>query len=514
MNEKLLNVSSSPHIRSKLTTGRVMTDVILALMPATIFGIYRYGLHAFLVIAASILTAVMTEFIFDYIAKRPNTITDGSAVVTGLLLALALPPAVPLYIPVLGSLFAILFVKCFFGGLGKNFMNPAVTARCFLLISFGGTMTNYAVDGVSGATPLAALKAGETINVAQMYLGNAGSVIGGSALALLIGGMYLWVSGGITLEIPVSCIAAFTAFMGLFGGQGFDVRFLLAHICGGGVLMGAFFMGTDPVTSPVTSRGQIIYGALMGVLAALFRVYGTAADSFSYAIILSNMVVPFIDKLPIPKPLGYKTGGEYKEREFPKAAVNLTIITLVAGLALSGVYAMTKSKIDEQKMAANAASYREVCPDAESFSYDDGLTSAVSALEGGIYDPQFGKTYINEVVVGETAGGDLAGYVLSVTSSDGFDGNITLAIGLSPEGAVNSISFTELHETAGLGMLCGEDAFKSQFSGVKTDAFILNKAGGSTADNEIDSVSGASTSSGAIVNAVNTALAFYTANIQ
>lgn len=514
MSEKLLNVSSSPHIRSKLTTGRVMTDVILALMPATIFGIYRYGLHAFLVIAASILTAVMTEFIFDYIAKRPNTITDGSAVVTGLLLALALPPAVPLYIPVLGSLFAILFVKCFFGGLGKNFMNPAVTARCFLLISFGGTMTNYAVDGVSGATPLAALKAGETINVAQMYLGNAGSVIGGSALALLIGGMYLWVSGGITLEIPVSCIAAFTAFMGLFGGQGFDVRFLLAHICGGGVLMGAFFMGTDPVTSPVTSRGQIIYGALMGVLAALFRVYGTAADSFSYAIILSNMVVPFIDKLPIPKPLGYKTGGEYKEREFPKAAVNLTVITLVAGLALSGVYAMTKSKIDEQKMAANAASYREVCPDAESFSFDDNLTAAVNALEGGIYDPQFGKTYINEVAVGETAGGDLAGYVLSVTSGDGFDGNITLAIGLSPEGAVNSISFTELHETAGLGMLCGEDAFKSQFSGVKTDAFILNKAGGSTADNEIDSVSGASTSSGAIVNAVNTALAFYAANIQ
>ncbi len=515
MNEKLLNVSSSPHIRSKLTTGRVMTDVALALLPATIFGIFRYGLHSFLVIAAAILTAVLTEFVFDYITKRPNTITDGSAVVTGLLLALSLPPAVPLYIPVLGSLFAILFVKCFFGGLGKNFMNPAVTARCFLLISFGSTMTNYVVDGVSSSTPLTALKAGETINVAQMYLGNAGSVIGGSALALLIGGMYLWVSGGITLEIPVSCIVAFTAFMGLFGGQGFDVRFLLAHICGGGVLMGAFFMATDPVTSPVTSRGQIIYGALMGVLAALFRVYGTAADSFSYAIILSNMVVPFIDKLPIPKPLGYKTGGEYKEREFPKAAVNLTVITLIAGLALSGVYAMTKDKIEEQALAESAAAYQEVCPDAESFSYDDALTAAVEALEEGTYDTsRFGKTYVNEVVVGKAAGGDVAGYVLSVTSGDGFDGNITLAVGLSADGTVNAISFTELNETAGLGMLCGEDAFKSQFAGVNTDAFILNKAGGSTADNEIDSVSGASTSSGAVVNAVNTALAFYAANIQ
>jgi RnfABCDGE-type electron transport complex G subunit len=277
--------------------------------------------------------------------------------------------------------------------------------------------------------------------------------------------------------------------------------------------MGAFFMATDPVTSPVTSKGQIIYGAIMGIIAGLFRVFGTAADSFSYAIIITNMLVPFIDKLPIPKPLGYKN-GEYKEKEFPKAAVNLTVITLVAGLALSAVYAMTKDKIEEQQMAANAASYQEVCPDAESFSYDDALTSAVDALGGEIYDEQFGKTYVNEAVVGEAADGSVVGYVISVTSGDGFDGNITLSVGLTTDGTVNSISFTELNETAGMGMLCGEDAFKSQFSGVNTDAFILNKNGGSTADNEIDSVSGASTSSGAVVNAVNTALAFYAANIQ
>lgn len=513
MNEKLLNISSGPHIRSKLTTGNVMLDVVLALMPATVFGIYRYGLHAFLVIAVAILSAVMTEFVFDYIAKKPNTVKDGSAVVTGLLLALSLPPAVPLYVPYLGGLFAILFVKSFFGGLGKNFMNPAVTARCFLLISFGSIMTDFSVDGVSGATPLAALKAGEVINVSQMYLGFTGRVIGGSALALLIGGLYLWITDGITIEIPLSCIVAFTAFMAIFGGHGLDPAFLLAHICGGGLLMGAFFMATDPVTSPVTSRGQILFGAAIGVLAGLFRAFGTAADSFSYAIILSNILVPFIDKLPIPKPLGYK-GGEYKERQFPKAAVNLTVITLVAGLALSGVYMLTKDTIEEQKMAANAASYQEVCPDAESFAYDDAITAAVTTLEGQTYDEQFGRTYINEAVVGTASDGSVAGYVISVTSSDGFDGDIKLSVGIAPDGTVNKIAFTELHETAGMGMLCGEDSFRDQFSGVNTDAFILNKAGGSTADNEIDSVSGASTTSGAVVNAVNTALAFYAANMQ
>jgi RnfABCDGE-type electron transport complex D subunit/RnfABCDGE-type electron transport complex G subunit len=513
MNDKLLNVSSSPHIRSKLTTGSVMTDVVIALLPATVVGVYRYGLHALLVIAVSILAAVLSEFVFDYITKKPNTTRDGSAVVTGLLLALSLPPSIPLFIPIIGSIFAILFVKCFFGGLGKNFMNPAVTARCFLLISFGSIMTDFSVDGVSGATPLAALQAGDTINVAKVYLGTAPGVIGGSALALLIGGLYLWITGGITIEIPASCIVAFTAFIAIFGGKGFDPAFLIANICGGGLLMGAFFMATDPVTSPVTSRGQILYGAIMGILAGLFRVYGTAADSFSYAIIITNMLVPLIDKLPIPKPLGYKN-GEYKEKEFPKAAVNLTVITLVAGLALSAVYAMTKDKIEEQQMAANAASYQEVCPDAVSFTYDDALTEAVDALGGEIYDEQFGKTYINEAVVGEAADGSVAGYVISATSSDGFDGDITLSVGITTDGTVNSIAFTELNETAGMGMLCGEDAFKSQFSGVNTDAFILNKNGGSTADNEIDSVSGASTSSGAVVNAVNTALAFYAANIQ
>ncbi len=148
MNEKLLNMSSSPHVRHSLTTGSVMTDVVLALLPATVFGVYRYGLHAFLVILISVASAVLAEYLFDLVAKHPNTIRDGSAVVTGLLLALSLSPTVPLYLPCIGSIFAILFVKCFFGGLGRNFMNPALTGRCFLLISFGSAMTDFHIDGV------------------------------------------------------------------------------------------------------------------------------------------------------------------------------------------------------------------------------------------------------------------------------------------------------------------------------------------------------------------------------
>ena len=520
-----------------------MYDVILALMPATVVGVYYHGFHAFMVVAVSIWSALMTEFVFDCIAGKQNTLKDGSAVVTGLLLALCLPAGVPLYIPFLGSLFAILFVKCLFGGLGNNFMNPALAGRCFLLISFGSVMTNYTVDGISGATPLADLAAGNVINVTEMFLGFSNGVIGGSIAALALGGLYLWVIGGITFEIPTAAILSFLAFMGLFGGQGFDPVYLLAQLCGGGIVMGALFMATDPVTSPVTSKGQLLFGAAVGILSGVFRVFGSAADSVSYAIILANMLTPLIDEICVPVPFGNR--GQKKEKKaaekpmeesakeeayveakpveakakavkpgIPKSALILCGITLIAGFCLSGVFGLTKDTIEQQKMEANVASYREVCPEAESFSYDEALSSAVASLGGEVYGTEFGKVYINEMVVGKDASGNVVGYVLSVTSGDGFDGNVTLSVGILADGTLNGISFTELHETAGMGMLCGEEAFMSQFFGVSVDRFTLNKAGGSTADDEIDSVSGASVTSGAVVNAVNAALDFYQANVQ
>lgn len=515
MNDRLLNVSSSPHIRHHISTGSVMRDVILALMPAAVFGVYHFGLHALLIILASVAAAVLTEFLFDKTAGKPATWKDGSAVLTGLILALSLSPSVPLYIPVIGSIFAILFVKCLFGGLGKNFMNPALAARCFLLISYGSAMNSFTIDGMSSATPLAAAKAGEYVSLADVFLGNCTGVIGCSALALLLGAVFLLAVQGITWEIPVSCIVVFSVIMTACGGHGFDLTYLAIQICGGGVLMGAFFMATDPVTSPVTSQGHLIYGAVIGLLAALFRVSGSAPDSFSYAIILGNLLVPFIDKLPVPKPLGYGQSSGEKKFVFPTAAVNLCVITVIAGFALSGVYSVTKDTIAEQQLAAQEESYRAVCPDAERFETDDTINAAVAALDGAPYDTEkYKKTYINSVLVGKKADGTDAGYVISVTSGDGYDGNITLSVGIAPDGMINGIAFTELNETAGMGMNCGEEAFYGQFAGVTTDQFILNKAGGSSADNEIDSVSGASISSGAVVNAVNTALAFFTQTIQ
>lgn len=510
---QLFNVSSSPHVRSRLTTGGVMYDVILALMPATVFGVYRYGFSAFMVIAVSVLSAVLTEFIFDYIAKKPNTVKDGSAVVTGLLLALCLPHHVPLYVPYAGSLFAILFVKCLFGGLGHNFMNPALGGRCFLLISFSSVVTNFSIDGVSSATPLEALAAGQTVNVSEAFLGFSNGVIGSSIFALLLGGLYLWVIGAISFEIPVAVIVSFSAFIALFGGQGFDPVFILLHLVTGGVVMGALFMATDPVTSPVTSTGQLLFGILVGVLCGVFRIFGSAPDSVSYAIIIANLAVPLIDEISVPVPFGLREQKE-KQKGIPKSALILCAITLIAGACLSGVYEMTKEQIEQQKMAENVASYQEVCPTATNFSYDDGISAAVDALEGEVYGTDFGKSYINEVVVGTNDAGEVMGYVISATSGDAYDGTLTLSIGILADGTINGIAFTELNETAGMGMLCGEDAFKSQFAGVKEERLTLNKAGGSTADNEIDSVSGASTTSGAVVNAVNAALDFYAQQIR
>lgn len=503
-------LSSSPHVRSRLTTGQVMYDVILALCPAAVVGVWHHGFHAFMIIAVSILTAVMTEFIFDYVTKRPNTVKDGSAVVTGLLLALCLPASVPLYIPYAGSLFAILVVKCLFGGLGKNFMNPALAGRCFLLISFSGAMASYAVDGVTSSTPLADLAAGKLVHVGSAFLGFQNGVIGASVAALMIGGFYLWVVGGITFEIPAAALVSFSLFIALFGGQGFDPAFIAAHLCGGGIVMGAVFMATDPVTSPVTSTGQLIFGALVGVLSGVFRVLGSAADSVSYAIVISNMAVPLIDEFCVPKPYGHRPQAMENEKRplLPRPALALCVITLAAGAALSGVYKLTKDAIAQQQMAANLASYQAVCPEAEGFAYDEALTSAIAALDGGVYGTDFGKAYINEAVVGADAAGNPVGHVISVTSGDGMEGNITLSVGVLNDGTVSGIAFTELNETPGLGSLCGEEPFMSQFAGVKTDRFVLNKAGGSGLENEIDSVSGASVSSGAIVNAVNAALDF------
>ncbi|WP_461812043.1 RnfABCDGE type electron transport complex subunit D [Faecalimonas sp.] len=304
------NVSSSPHIRSKTTTANLMLCVVLALLPTAAFGIYNFGIQALVIILITVGSAVLTEYLYQKFMHKQVTVCDFSAVVTGLLLALNLPPTAPWWMCVLGSVFAILIVKQLFGGLGQNFMNPALAARCFLLISFTGRMTTFIYnDAVTSPTPLAELKAGGTVNIKNMFIGNIAGTIGEtSVIAILVGAIFLLIVGVIQIRIPLTYIITFVIFLILFSGHGFDVNYIVAHLCGGGLMLGAWFMATDYVTAPITPNGQILYGVCLGILTGIIRLFSGSAEGVSYAIIISNLLVPLIEKITIPKPFG--KGGE------------------------------------------------------------------------------------------------------------------------------------------------------------------------------------------------------------
>ncbi len=307
--DRKLKVSSNPHIRSKVTTNAIMMAVVLALLPAAGFGIYNFGVRALLHILITVAATVLTEFLFG-LYKKKLTVTDLSAVVTGLLLALNLPVGAPLWIGAVGGVFAILIVKMLFGGLGQNFMNPALAARCFLLISFPALMTDFSCDAYTGATPLAALKAGESVNVTDMIIGRTAGTIGETSLiAIVIGACFLILLGVIDLRIPGSYIVSFALFVLIFGGKGLDFQYLSAQLAGGGLMLGAFFMATDYVTRPITVKGQYLFGIFLGIMTGIFRIFGPAAEGVSYAIILGNLLVPLIEKITMPKAFGKGGAG-------------------------------------------------------------------------------------------------------------------------------------------------------------------------------------------------------------
>ncbi|MCH5253484.1 MAG: RnfABCDGE type electron transport complex subunit D [Lachnospiraceae bacterium] len=301
----LMKVSSNPHIRSKSSTSSIMLAVVIALLPAAGFGIYNFGTDALILILVTVLSTVLTEYIFEKILGKKTTIGDYSAIVTGMLLAMNLPPSAPWWIGMIGGIFAILVVKMLFGGLGQNFMNPALGARCFLLISFTSIMTNFECDAYTGATPLANLKNGEHVDVLNMVIGRTAGTIGEtSMIAIVIGACFLILLGVIDLRIPGSYIVSFVIFISIFGGRGFDFAYISAHLAGGGLMLGAFFMATDYVTRPITIKGQYVYGVLLGVLTGIFRIFGASAEGVSYAIILGNLLVPLIEKATLPKAFG------------------------------------------------------------------------------------------------------------------------------------------------------------------------------------------------------------------
>ena len=324
---ELLHVSSAPHVRAKTSTSNVMLCVIIAMLPTMCFGIYNFGFRALLLVVATVLSCVLSETVFNLIAKKKNTIGDLSAVVTGMILALNMPVTLPIWEAVIGGVFAIIVVKMLFGGLGQNFMNPALAARCFLLIAFAGDMSNFktatanfAGEIYSGATALAELQGTNgilapwnKIQLLDMFIGTEPGTIGEtSVLCLLIGAIILVVTKTISLRIPLAYLGSFAVFMLLFGpcsltsGNTMDVvgMSVVAQLCSGGIMFGAFFMATDYATSPITRKGKILFGICCGLLTGIFRCFGATPEGVSYAIILSNLFVPLIEKITIPRAFG------------------------------------------------------------------------------------------------------------------------------------------------------------------------------------------------------------------
>ena len=307
--DKMYSVTSSPHVRGNESTQKLMRDVCIAMLPAALFGVFHFGIYSLVVLVTTVLTCVLSEYAYEKFMKKPITIYDFSAVVTGMILALNMPPQIPLWIPVMGGIFAIVVVKQLYGGLGQNFMNPALGARCFLLISFASYMNNFSYagfDALTGATPLNDMRQGlGTYSLGQLITGNIPGTIGEvCSLALIIGGIYMIVRKVISWRIPCIYIGVFAIFAFIF--HGFDINYVLYEVFAGGLIFGAFFMATDYVTSPITAKGQVVFAVFLGVITGVFRLWGASPEGVSYAIILSNLLVPMIERVTLPTPFGRK----------------------------------------------------------------------------------------------------------------------------------------------------------------------------------------------------------------
>lgn len=292
-----LHISSSPHIHSNQSVQRIMLDVVIALLPAAIAGVCFFGLRALLIIALCVGVCVASEFLFNLIVKKEQSVGDLSAIVTGLLLAMNLPSNVPLWQAAIGSAFAIVVVKCFFGGMGCNFANPAITARVFMLLAFGSmaiTPSPIGVDSVSSATPLTDMANGVSTNLLDLFLGRIPGAIGETCkLALLLGGIYLIIRNVISWHIPVAFIG--TVFLFSLFINNFDATVALTSILSGGLFIGAIFMATDYVTSPATPAGKLLFGVLAGIITVMIRKWGVYPEGVSFAILLMNIINPYID---------------------------------------------------------------------------------------------------------------------------------------------------------------------------------------------------------------------------
>ena len=311
-----LTVASSPHIRGNFRTNRIMADVMLALTPALAVGVARFGMDALILTLVSMASAVAAEWVYGKLTKTRNTTVDGSALVTGMLLAMTLPHTCPLWLGAAGSIFAIVFVKCLCGGLGQNIFNPALAARAAMMVVYPVGLTRYMdIDGVTAATPLhhMVMPALPEQTIAQMFLGNCPGSIGEiSALALIVGGAYLVYRRVISLRIPVAYLGTVAVLTLVFSRTDAPIDWMLYSLLSGGVMLGAIFMATDYATSPATPMGQIVYGIGCGALTVLFRYFGLFPEGVTYAILLMNAFVWFIDRLTPIRRFGTVKGGDAK----------------------------------------------------------------------------------------------------------------------------------------------------------------------------------------------------------
>ena len=528
---------TSPQIAQPATISSTMLDVIIALVPALAMAVFLFGVRVLALTAVSVGTCVLAEYGYRRLRGQSNTIGDLSACVTGLLLAMSLPVTAPYWAPVLGGLFAIVIVKQFYGGLGRNFLNPALAGRT-LLCTFPGLMTSWVdafqrpglihgVDAASSATPMAVLHAGAVpdLTLGQMLLGQHGGSIGEvSIFMLLLGGLYLIMRRVISPRIPAAFLGTVAVLTFLFPRDGTSLEWMTAQLCSGGLVLGAFFMATDYTTSPVTPRGQVLYGVGCGLLTVLLRYYGSYPDGVGWAILTMNCLVWLMDRAGMPRRFGVERftavreglraageslseikfvnpgrpsslswgtmpGERYLDQLRPqaKAAGILLAVVMVTGLGIYSTYWLTSLDTQRSELRAEEALLAQVMPGAEISTETPYRAPNALSITAGYRE------------------NELLGYCVEV-QTHGFSGPITMVVGVDLNGQVTGVAVTDHSESTGMGTMAMENAQLRKYVGMSG---TIRTSGA----NSVDVVTGATATSEAITAGVNQALAIV-ANLE
>ena len=530
---KLLNVSSSPHVRSHETTHSIMLDVAIAMLPATAFGVYHFGMHALLVLIVTVAACVLSEYVYEKLMKKQSTVSDCSALVTGLILALNMPPEIPVWIPALGGIFAIIVVKQLYGGLGRNFMNPALAGR-MLLTTFPGIMTNWVdafqhpgllstADAVTSATPMSYLHNGQLPpqSVGQLLMGQHGGAMGSVAVMMLIlGGLYLVARRVIQPRAPLAFLATVALLTLLFPqGDGGRVAWMLAQLFSGGLMLGAIFMASAYTTTPVTPRGQVLFGVGCGLLTVLLRYFGSYPDGVGWAILTMNCCVWLLDRTGMPRRFGVGRFAATREQitqvraslaeiKFVKPQLRLlsragegtmpgegyldelrlkvrqwgvlaVAVALMAGMVF-GVHQLTDFATVRTETKLQQELLSQVMPQATTRTETPFRASGALSITAG---------YNND---------GLVGYCVEV-QAHGFGGLMTAVVGVNTNGEVTGVAITSHNETLSTGTQALESEYLNQYKG---------KSGTirSSGSNAVDTISGATATCDAVTDCVNQAL--------